>query len=186
MNRQKLQKLRKEGAQSQFMRDIIDALLEDDDEPWPEEGMVEREAKVLRDCAVRVEALGGFGQVVDVLRDTANDIEQSRIDRSLRGWVLCEFQGAMDDKTTQMVRYAVEDGTYSGPTKNGGFTSWHDIEAVGWTVRPLTPEDIGFKVRKWYQLTIDEQNEYIRSVSDYISYEHDFNLAIDIATRRTP
>ena len=135
MNMKKLQKLRKEGAPSMFMRDVIDALLEDDEPP--------------------------------------------RIDRSLRGPV----EVTNEDGTVLMYAEIWGLFIYADHRSSIGDCSWEDAENRDWTVRPLTPEDIGAKVRRWDEWTQQERDGYLSVQGPWDMLA---NKAIDIATRTTP
>jgi hypothetical protein len=95
--------------------------------------MMKREAKVLRECADRIEELDGFGQHVDALRATANTLDPpSTINRSLRGWVM-----VTDHEGDQSVRWATDTGL--GPWRGVLLSelSWDGVERSGWTVEQL-------------------------------------------------
>jgi len=103
--------------------------------------------------------------------------EPPRIDRSLRGLVrITDLGGGVG------IYDARDKGMYAWDEL---VFTWLSLEEMGWTVRPLTYLDIGFKVRKWHQLEDQEKFEYKDACSLDKTYEHDFNLALDIATRRT-
>jgi len=141
MNREKLQEIRSRTYQEarHTVRDVIDALLEDDEPP--------------------------------------------RIDRSLRGPV----EVTTEDGTSLLYADIWGLFVYADMADVTGNCSWGDAEARGWTVRPLTPEDIGFKVRRWDELEIKERREFRdQAYADLTTWEKEFDLAIDIATRRTP
>ena len=106
-----------------------------------------------------------------------SELDPPKVDRSLRGWVVVERSHG-----EQFVRWAREDGLYVTTFGNSKECSWDDLERFGWTVRKLTLEDIGYKVRRWDEWTIEEQHAapreaYVRLICDY---------AIDTALKEIP
>jgi hypothetical protein len=98
--------------------------------------MMKREAKVLRECADKIEALDGFGRYVDDLRATANTLDpKPTIDRSLRGWVMVTTPNG-----TMHVDWADDEGLsalLSDGVGGGLFTSWGNAEKNQLTVEPF-------------------------------------------------
>jgi hypothetical protein len=95
--------------------------------------MMKREAKVLRECADKIEELDGFGQHVDDLRATADTLDPyPTIDRSLRGWVLVTDEGG-----DQTVRWATEIGLRIWEGYIGSPVVWDSAERNGWTIEPF-------------------------------------------------
>jgi len=104
--------------------------------------------------------------------------EPPRVDRSLRGLVrITDLGGGVG------VYDARDKGMYAWDEL---VFTWGYLEEMGWTVRPLTPEDIGAKVRypgEWTATEEDELKSFCRGTYDIFSIA---GKAIDIATRTTP
>lgn len=106
--------------------------------------------------------------------------QMPRVDRSLRGPVV--VKGAVGE----WLRYATVRGLSDCSLWWANGSLWKDVEAEGYTVRKLTPEDIGYKVRRWDEWTQDERDGY-RYVTEvrHASTPTRVDAAIDIATRGT-
>jgi hypothetical protein len=111
--------------------------------------MMKREAKVLRECADKIEALDGFGRYVDDLRATANTLDpKPTIDRSLRGWVMVTTPNG-----TMHVDWADDEGLsalLSDGVGGGLFTSWGNAEKNQLTVEPFPTGYTEDDIRKAY------------------------------------
>jgi CubicO group peptidase (beta-lactamase class C family) len=101
-------------------------------------------------------------------------LPKPRIDRSLRGWVI------VDDST---VYWANEDGIAETARDVTEF-DWAWLDDEEWIVRKLMPEDIGFKVRRPSEWTIEEKEELEKAYYDHGAFLC-AGKAIDIATRQT-
>ena len=126
-----------------------------------------------------------INNAIEAIDALLEDDEPPRIDRSLRGWVMVEMKNNI-----RRITWATKNGL-NGKTNEDGLglgqsTAWDAAEQYGWTVRPLTPEDIGFKVRRYGEWTPAERDEYGAFVGTGKARGDCIDLALDIATRRTP
>jgi hypothetical protein len=119
-----------------------------------------------------------------MLDDAADELDPpAKIDTSLRGLIV-----AVDENDHVTPFWANEDGLYRSSDMQVRVWDWPNLIDTathrGWTVRKLTPEDIGFKGRRWDDLSTAQKVGFTHTVSNEDYCKDIYRAAIDIATRR--
>lgn len=106
-----------------------------------------------------------------------------KIYTSLRGWVL--WTRSQDDDM-RFVMWAADNGLCESPDSLQPMFGWEEFARRHEQLTPLTPEDIGYKVRRWGELIESDRIRFeeLRWKTDDIASRHVYEVAIDIATRR--
>ena len=123
-----------------------------------------------------------YGVSIDAVLELIDELDPPKVDRSLRGPVM--VTGGIG-VSWPYIAGSEELATVIPETGRSVTYTWDEFERYGWTVRKLTLEDIGYKVRRWDEWTETERDEY-RNAFAMRTYGEVVDSAIDTALKETP